>query len=746
MLRSAPGILTGDVAVSRGAELWLTNASAVTPARFDGAVSGEGSLRKSGTGEVVLGGANTFTGGIFVEAGALTGTATSIPGDVTLADAAAPTATIIFDQPIAGIHTGTISGDGTLQKSGAGRLLRQGVTAVTLTRITAGTLAGDVASLGSTIDVQSGAVAEFAVADAQVFGGAISGAGSVTKTGLGELLIATPQAHMGQTTVAQGTLALAAGLNNTSLLRIQPGARLANVSGTVAGDVENAGTLAAGASTTVFDVAGTALLESGSILAVSVDDAQNASLLRVAGAATLNAPGYSLDLVPGDYSTPRLYTVLSASSIAGTPGVIVEDLAFISPVMMPTVVGSTVQLSIQEDFTNLARLATTPNQSATAMALEQLLASPASTDSRAIKDALVPLRETDIPGVFDAIAGETLSGFTNLRTDSARYFADAIFRRLHASPFELDRPGASAGRSVQLASTAPRAQGGLGGWLEPFGIFGDNRGRGRSSDFDTRSYGVSGGVDYRLPERLGFRRSENVRLGVGVGYTGHSLANQTGLMSGSANAMQAALYGGYRGRRFHAGAAARYAWTGMETRRRIAFTSLDRTAKASFDGQEFGGLVEVGGHFGDPKRAVVHPLARFQYVRTTQDAITETGAGDLSLAVPELRYDSLLLTLGGRVSRVFTLDGEFGIEPELRAAWTVDYGDRGRHVPATFYAVPGVLPFTTAGTEPDRNSITAGFGYLMTIADVPLVSTHYDVQFGENHIRHVLSVGLYLRW
>jgi len=286
----------------------------------------------------------------------------------------------------------------------------------------------------------------------------------------------------------------------------------------------------------------------------------------------------------------------------------------------------------------------------------------------------------------------------------------------------------------------------VGAWLEPFGLFSDNQGRGNASDIDTNAYGVTGGVDYRLPERLRFRNSEYWRFGGVIGYTRHDLQNSTGFMGGTANTVQTALYGGYRSPRFHAGLAGRFAWSGMQTDRHIVFTSVDRHALGSFDGTEYGALVEVGGHFGEKRRAQVHPIARFQYLRTSQSAFQEIGAGDLSLAVPDLSFDSLLLTLGARVSRVFTLQGEFGIEPELRAAWTVDYGDRGRHVPAAFYNVPGATRFVTDGTEPDRNSATIGLGYVMMVGDTPLLSTHYDVQLGEYHTTHVLSIGLYLRW
>jgi len=743
-----PNSLTGDVEIASASELFIVQNG---PTRFDGSIIGLGSVRKTGTTQLVLGGTNSFRGGLFIVMGDVRGSTTSVPGNVTLSAVTAPdpTARLILDQDFDGTHTGNVSGSGVLRKEGSGRVLRQGTTSVDLTQVQAGTLAGDVASLGSTIELAAGgATVEFAIANAQVFGGSLFGAGNMRKTGIGSLALATDALHSGETVVAEGTLRLDADLVNSSVVRVDPGARLANTAGRIGGDLDNRGNLAPGATTTTLQVGGNATLASGSVLETELDAAGNASLLAVAGTATVNAPRYALALRPGDYSIARTYTLVTAGGIApgSTPGQAIDDLAFIDVVGGPAFVGSSVQLSLQEDFTNLGSLGITPNQVSTAIALEQVTGS-GSADARAIRDGLVPLRIDQVPAVLDTLAGETLSGFANSRIAAARYFGEAISRRLRARNWELSRPPARAGADVRLASTAaPRARGGPGAWIEGYGVFGEVEGRGNASDMTARAYGLSTGLDYRLPERLPWARSERYRVGIGLGYARHAIRNDTGFVHGDGNGVQTAVYAGYRGPHFHAGAAGRFGWTSMETERRLLFTSVDRRALGQFEGLEWGALVEAGGHFGDRRRVLVHPLARFEYLRTEQDGFAETGAGDLSLAVPRLAFDSLLLTLGARVSRVFTLEGEFGIEPELRAAWTIDYGDRGRHVPATFFAVPGATPFVTAGTEPDRNAVTLGLGYVMMVGEVPLLSTHYDFQFGENHTRHVISAGLFFRW
>ena len=755
-LQATPISLTGNVAVSQGAQLWLMPAVG-TP--FAGAISGRGSVRKSGDQDLQLTGLNSFSGGLFIQNGSVRATTANIPGNVTLEAVTPPTPTarLFFDQDFDGTHVGTSAGSGVLIKQGSGRVLRQGTTNVSLVQVLGGSLAGDTLALGNSIEItNAGAIAEFSLADVQTYVGSISGPGDLWKTGSGTLVLAASPLHTGQTVVNAGTLQLQADLTNTSLVRVDPGARLANVSGAISsGRLVNQGRVAPGGSTTSFSVGGNATMAAGSVLEVNLDSGGNASALVVGGTATLDAPSYELNISPGDYSAPTQYSVIVATSIAIAPGSSAgstfDDLAFITVTAPPTVIAAPgvaqVVFSLQEDFSNIPAYGTTPNQVATGAALEQVTNS-GSADARAIRNGLVPLKVGQVPGVLDMMAGETLAGFTNSRIANARNFADTLLRRLYTSSWELTRPPtvASVASSEPPAVSAPRARGGSGVWLVPFGLFSDNDGHGNASDMETDTYGVTGGYDYRLPAGLRLPHSDNYRFGLAVGYTHHSLENTSGFMTGTGNTAQTALYGGYRSQHFHAGLAGRFAWTSMQSDRNIVFSDVDRNAVADFDGLEWGALTEVGGHFGDPKRALFHPSARFQYIHTTQDAFQETGAGDLDLSVPALDYDSFLLTLGARVSRVFTLKGEFGIEPELRGGWTIDFGDLERQVPATFYVVPGAVPFVTTGAQPDMNSGSVGIGYVMTVGDVPLLSTHYDFEFGESFTRQVITAGLYFRW
>lgn len=87
---------------------------------FAGSISGAGSLTKENTAELTLTGANTYTGGTFVNEGTLVASTETLPtaGEITLA----ADTVLVLDEASNSTYTGNISGNGTLEKQGAGAL------------------------------------------------------------------------------------------------------------------------------------------------------------------------------------------------------------------------------------------------------------------------------------------------------------------------------------------------------------------------------------------------------------------------------------------------------------------------------------------------------------------------------------------------------------------------------------------------------------------------------------------------
>ncbi len=126
---ASPNSYTGGTTVSAGSLIGTTtsvqgnilNNALVTfnqnfDGTFTGSMSGNGSLLKLGSGTLTLATANSYRGGTIVTAGGLTGTTDSLQGNIL------NNALVTFDQSFDGTFTGLMTGNGTLTKSGSGKV------------------------------------------------------------------------------------------------------------------------------------------------------------------------------------------------------------------------------------------------------------------------------------------------------------------------------------------------------------------------------------------------------------------------------------------------------------------------------------------------------------------------------------------------------------------------------------------------------------------------------------------------
>jgi fibronectin-binding autotransporter adhesin len=142
--------------------------SAGFTATLNNVLAGTAGIAKTGDGTLVLGGANTYTGGTAVQGGAL-----------------------------------SVSADANLGAAGGNVALNGGRLQVTGTTFTGTARDVDVGAAGGGIEVVDAGLNLTA-------SGALSGSGELIKSGEGTLTLAGPSTHTGATTVAAGTLRLGA--------------------------------------------------------------------------------------------------------------------------------------------------------------------------------------------------------------------------------------------------------------------------------------------------------------------------------------------------------------------------------------------------------------------------------------------------------------------------------------------------------------------------------------------------------
>ncbi|WP_395188273.1 fibronectin-binding autotransporter adhesin ShdA [Salmonella sp. 2020_1458] len=211
------GTLTADHADSLGSgDIDNSGVLQVGEGELENTLFGSGSLVKTGTGELTLSGDNTYSGGTTISGGTLTADHADSLGTGAVANSGVL-------QVGEGELENTLSGSGSLVKTGTGELTLSGDNTYSGgTTITGGTLMADHAdSLGTGAIANSGVLQ---VGEGELEN-MLSGSGSLVKTGTGELTLSGDNSYSGATTITDGTLIAA------------------NVNALGSGNIDNSGTL-----------------------------------------------------------------------------------------------------------------------------------------------------------------------------------------------------------------------------------------------------------------------------------------------------------------------------------------------------------------------------------------------------------------------------------------------------------------------------------------------------------------------
>ncbi|HEY3221027.1 MAG TPA: autotransporter-associated beta strand repeat-containing protein [Gemmatimonadales bacterium] len=232
---SAAGSNTISLGLTFAATRSITVSNAASTLTISGVITGAGGVTKNGAGGLVLGGANTYTGATTFNAGTI-----SIAADAALGAApGAPTpGKIVFaGGTLRSTASFTLAANRGISLSGAGTISTDPATTLT-------------------------------------YGGIIAGAGSLTKTGTGTLLLSGVNSYSGATTVSGGTLRIGVtnSIASTSAVTVAAGATFdlggfSDVIGSLAGagtvtsSVVSAVTLTAGGNNTTTAFSG--LIQNG---------------------------------------------------------------------------------------------------------------------------------------------------------------------------------------------------------------------------------------------------------------------------------------------------------------------------------------------------------------------------------------------------------------------------------------------------------------------------------------------------
>ncbi|ENA9761202.1 fibronectin-binding autotransporter adhesin ShdA [Salmonella enterica subsp. enterica] len=283
------GTLTADHADSLGSgDIDNSGVLKVGEGELENTLSGTGSLVKTGTGELTLNGDNDYSGGTTITGGTLTADHADSLGSGDIDNSGVL-------QVGEGELENTLSGTGSLVKTGTGELTLNGDNDYSGgTTIDDGVLIADNADSLGTGAVANNGVLQVGEGELE---NTLSGAGSLVKTGTGELTLSGDNTYSGGTTISGGTLiadhadSLGSGdIDNSGVLQVGEGELKNTLSGsgslvkTGTGELTLSGDNSYSGATTISD--GT--LIAANVNALGSGDIDNSGTLKLEAEGEFN--------------------------------------------------------------------------------------------------------------------------------------------------------------------------------------------------------------------------------------------------------------------------------------------------------------------------------------------------------------------------------------------------------------------------------------------------------------------------
>jgi len=780
----------GQIRIDRNSTLETGATNALTT--FSGQISGDGSLRKVGTGTLTLTRGSTYAGGTTIAGGTI-----SISKGDRLGDASGAltldggvlqvTDTILHELTrdiVLGANGGgfdiveaantfsvsqSFSGTGSLSKAGAGTLVLKGTNSYSgATTVSEGTLrAGQTGafSSNSTFTVASGATLDLANFSQSIgslagagtvtlgsgtltagannsstsFSGTISGTGGVTKTGTGTLTLTGANTYTGATKVSAGKLVINGSLASSVTL---DGGTLGG-SGTV-GEVSvgSGATVAPGNSIGTLTVSGNVSFASGSTYQVEVNAAGQSDRIVASGSASITGGTVEVLAASGNYAAATNYIILTAAGgVSGQFASVTSNLAFLTPSLSYDSQNVTLTMtrndaSFGPDESGRASIAQTRNQGFIANAAERLgVGNP-------VYDTLLSGTTAEARAGFDLLSGEAHAQAVGVMIEESRLVRDTILGRLRgplltqagqqvAAAFSADLPG----RKGAITMPAPVPQPRYALWGEAFGGTGNTDADGNAASLSRRTGGALLGAEFMVYEAPG----SSLKVGVAGGYSQSRFDLDARLSSGKLESGHAALYAGARfgSLRFDAGAA--YSWSESDIRRQVQIRGFGDLLRLQRPGQVMQGFAELGYGFAFSGFAL-EPFAQLALIRVSTEAGTERG-GAAALRVLSSEQTLGFSTLGVRA------EAQIGTMPLFARAmlgWRHGFGELTPQARTAF--VTGTTPSMVFAAPIDREALVAEAGLDWRISQATALGLTYSAAIGERSRDHALKGRVEMRF
>lgn len=553
------------------------------------------------------------------------------------------------------------------------------------------TLAGPIANAGTLMVNQT---------TNGTFAAALTGTGSLIKTGGGALTIGNLPGFTGPTTVSAGSLVLAGLLPGS--ITVQSGATLAG-NGTVgATTIQNGATIAPGNSIGTIVVNGNFVAQGGNPGSLYVAETSGAlgttDLIAVNGTATIGA-GARLQIVRDatSYTIGQRYVVLTATGgVTGTYA-LVQDSNLLTEFRLGGTANS-VYVDLARTAAALTATGVTPNQIATAAGLGSV-----------------------------GVANAAYAALTLIPDDAAvRAGLTGLSGELHATVFTALLDDAAAVQTsvrTRLLDSADGDTEGMGVWATGLRRWGTNKGPNVANAF-SEAWGVIGGFDAGL--------GESIRLGVAGGRSWTDLTTNGNIGSARAETTHLLAYAGGKWGGLRLNLTAGYAWSDVSTRRSVTFfgftnsLSADYKARTIHGGADLGYQIPLGG-------GSIEPFAGVEVYNVRRRAFVEAG-GAAALAGLRNGKGDIISTLGARFSTPIV----DGLSARGQLAWRHTFDEL---TPVSIQQFAGGSLFGVRGASLNRDAAAAEIALRYAVGNVALTGSYNGI-IGKNGDDSRFQLGL----
>lgn len=696
---------------------------------------------KTGAGELVMNLANQYTGTTAIHQGTLT-LGASVQNNVAGPLGNAASAVLVGNTDPTSTHNAAllISGPGLAMERPI--IVQAGSTG---TATLGGVHSSGTATFSGNVTLSKNVILAAANGGTVDFSGVIAGAGGVTKSDDGRVILSGINNYTGNTRVTAGELFINGSVHG-SAAAVQSGAFLGG-SGAVK-SLSNNGTVQPGgvAASGRLLVSGGNYTQTGAgSLQIRVQSGSVYDQLWVTnGSAVLNG-NLSISTLGGfaPKAGDRFANVVAASgAISGT----FTSLTRSNPTLLwEARYGTTnVDLVVTRDYSNPA-LGLGPSESQLSQALNAA-ATTASGDLNAALSIIDTMSSAaEIKAAFNEILPMKLTALGPAGMSGAAIQMQNLQGRLFGATTSI---GQSQGgyQPILLAYNgenllgllSPRAETPDARWdffINGSGTIIDQETTSTAPGFGATAQGMTMGSDYQLTEDLA------VGMATGYSHTETILAANGGQVL--AETIPLWVYQRWRHANWYLHCGGGGALNLYENQRNIQFGGLTRTARSQPSGGQANAFFKSGHDF-QIGRFTLGPVGSLEYTKLWIDAFTETGADSLNLRLSSQTTESLQGGLGGRLIYHWQL-GNIKLLPQAQLSFQHEFANDSRSIEARL--AEGSAPFSVSTTAPDRDFGILSGGIEVEVTESLRFSLDYQTEAGrQNFTSHSINGTVHVRF